>query len=122
MDGFLSSGSSPSRNMEESSQEDCLPFLLDDDSSGPDGSPSYLKKTSSMKSSSGFNVDTRFERREAESSPLRYTEHTSHSRINQREENDRFRFETQINSDRRNRREPTGLTDSRSLPAPGRGN
>ncbi|CAN7011105.1 unnamed protein product, partial [Brassica oleracea var. botrytis] len=32
MDGFLSSGSSPSGNMEESSQEDCLPFLLDDDS------------------------------------------------------------------------------------------
>ncbi|XP_019102510.1 PREDICTED: serine/threonine-protein kinase ATG1c isoform X2 [Camelina sativa] len=121
MDGFLSSGSSPSRNMEESSQEDCLPFFLDDDSSGPDGSPSNLKKTSSMMSSSGFNVDTRAERREAESSPLRYPEHTSeHSRINQREENDRFRFETQINSDRRNRREPTGLTDTRSLIAPGR--
>ncbi|XP_023640253.1 serine/threonine-protein kinase ATG1c isoform X2 [Capsella rubella] len=117
MDGFLSSESSPSRNMEESSQEDCLPFLLDDDSSGPDGSPSYLKKTSS----SGFNVDTRVGRREGDSSPLRYTEHTSrHSRINQREGNDRFRFDTQINSDRRNRREPTELTDSRSLIAPGR--
>ncbi|KAL1210019.1 Serine/threonine-protein kinase ATG1c [Cardamine amara subsp. amara] len=121
MDGFLSSGSSPSRNMEESSQEDCLTFLLDDDSSGPEGSPSYLKNTSSMKSSSGFNVDTRVERREAESSPLKYTEVTSgHSRINQREENNRFRFETQINSDRRNLREPTRLTDSRSLIAPER--
>ncbi|KAH0877811.1 hypothetical protein HID58_065205, partial [Brassica napus] len=61
MDGFLSSGSSPSRNMEESSQEDCLPFLLDDDSSGPEGSPSHLKRTSSMKSSSGFNIDARVE-------------------------------------------------------------
>lgn len=123
MDGFLSSGSSPSRNMEESSQEDCLPFLLDDDSSGPEGSPSNLKKTSSMKSSSGFNVDTRVERREVESSPLKYTDITSgHSRINQRVENNRFRFETQINSDRRNVREPTRLTDSRSLLAPERGN
>ncbi|KAJ4873110.1 Protein kinase superfamily protein [Raphanus sativus] len=34
----FSSGSSPSRNMEESSQEDCLPFLIDDDFSGPEGS------------------------------------------------------------------------------------
>ncbi|CAD5320686.1 unnamed protein product [Arabidopsis thaliana] len=121
MDGFLSSGSSPSRNMEESSQEDCLPFLLDDDSSGPEGSPSYLKKTSSMKSSSGIKVDTRIERKEVESSPLKHTELTSgYSSFNQKVENDRFRFETQINSDRRNRREPTGLTDSRSLIAPGR--
>ncbi|CAH8265103.1 unnamed protein product [Arabidopsis lyrata] len=120
MDGFLSSGSSPSRNMEESSQDDCLPFLLDYDSSGPEGSPSYLKKTSSMKSSSGFKVDTKIERKEAESSPLKYTEFTSgYSSVDQKVENNRFRFETQINSDRRNRREPTGLTDSRSLIAPG---
>lgn len=123
MDGFLSSGSSPSRNMEESSQEDSLPFLLDDDSSGPDGSPSYFKRTSSMKSSSGFNVDTRVERREAESSPLKYTEMTSgYSRTNQRAENNRFRFENRIDSDRRNLREATGLTDSRSLIANERGN
>ncbi|KAG7536328.1 Protein kinase-like domain superfamily [Arabidopsis suecica] len=70
MDDFLSSGSSPSRNMEESSQDDCLPFLLDDDSSGPEGSPSHLKRTSSMRSSSGFNIDARVERKETGSSPL----------------------------------------------------
>ncbi|KFK36682.1 hypothetical protein AALP_AA4G155800 [Arabis alpina] len=110
-DGFLSSESSPSRNMEESSQEDSLPFFLDDDSSGPDGSPSYLKRTSSMQSSSGFNVDTRVERREAESSPLKYTEMASgYNRTNQRMENNRFRFENRIDSDRRNLRESTGLT------------
>ncbi|CAG7880730.1 serine/threonine-protein kinase ATG1c isoform X1 [Brassica rapa] len=113
MDGFLSSGSSPSRNMEESSQEDCLPFLLDDDSSGPEGSPSHLKRTSSMKSSSGFNIDARVEREEMESSPLNY-------RINQGADNTRFRNETHINSDRRNHGEPTRLTDSRPLIPKGR--
>ncbi|CAH2058872.1 unnamed protein product [Thlaspi arvense] len=121
MDGFLSSGSSPSRNMEESSQEDCMPFLLDDDSSGPDGSPSHLKMTSSMKSSSGFNIDARVERKEMESSPLKCTELTSrYSRINQGAENNRFRNETHIISDRRNHGEPTRLTDSRSLIPKGR--
>lgn len=123
MDGFLSSGSSPSRNMEESSQEDCLPFLLDDDSSGPEGSPSHLKRTSSsMRSSSGFNVDARVEGKEMESSPLKCTELTSrYSKINQGVENNRFRNETLINSDRRNHGEPTRLTDSRSLIPKGRG-
>ncbi|XP_019059379.1 PREDICTED: serine/threonine-protein kinase ATG1c-like isoform X2 [Tarenaya hassleriana] len=122
MDGFLSSGSSPSRNMEESSQEDSLPFFLDDDSSGPEGSPSYFKRTSSMKSSYGFNVDTKGERREAASSPLKNTDLTSRysSRSAQRAENPRFRFESHRLSDR-NRNESSRLTDSRSLIAQGRG-
>ncbi|KAJ0262235.1 Serine/threonine-protein kinase ATG1c [Hirschfeldia incana] len=107
MDGFLSSGSSPSRNMEESSQEDCLPFLIDDDFSGPEGSPSHLRRTSSMRSSSGFNTDARFERKEMESSPLNCTELTSRvSRINQGVDNNRFRNEALVNSDRRNHGEP----------------
>ncbi|ESQ52429.1 hypothetical protein EUTSA_v100163911mg, partial [Eutrema salsugineum] len=121
MDDFLSSGSSPSRNMEESSQEDCLPFLLDDDSSGPEGSPSHLKRTPSIKSSPGFNIDARVERKEAESSPLKCTELTSrYSRINHGAENNRFGYETHINSDRRNHRELTRVTDSRSLIPKGR--
>ncbi|KAL0710885.1 hypothetical protein Bca4012_017863 [Brassica carinata] len=106
MDGFLSSGSSPSRNMEESSQEDCLPFLIDDDFSGPEGSPSHLKRTSSMRSSSGFNTDARVERKEMESSPLRSELTSRVSRINQRVESNRFRNEPLINSDRRNHGEP----------------
>lgn len=32
------------RNTEESSQEDCLPFILDDDSGIPDGSPSSPRR------------------------------------------------------------------------------
>ncbi|GAB4833867.1 Serine/threonine-protein kinase ATG1c [Ancistrocladus abbreviatus] len=49
------------RYREESSQDDCLPFLLDDDSSGPDGSPSYLRRKPSMKSACGFSLDSRRE-------------------------------------------------------------
>lgn len=34
---------SPLKSREESSPDDCLPFFLDDDSSGPDGSSSFLR-------------------------------------------------------------------------------
>lgn len=34
---------SPLNSREESSADDCLPFFLDDDSSGPDGSPAFLR-------------------------------------------------------------------------------
>ncbi|KAK9289457.1 hypothetical protein L1049_007612 [Liquidambar formosana] len=54
--------------MEESSQEDYLPFHLDDDSSGPDGSPSHLRRRSSMRSTYGFSLDSRVDRREVSSS------------------------------------------------------
>ncbi|XP_059462546.1 serine/threonine-protein kinase ATG1c-like isoform X2 [Corylus avellana] len=66
-DEFTSSECDPVRNMEESSHEDCLPFFLDDDSSGPEGSPSFLRRRSSMKSSFGFSLDTKGDRREAAS-------------------------------------------------------
>lgn len=45
-----------------SSQED-LPFTLDDDSSGPDGSPSHVRR-SPLRSTYGFSLDTRANRRE----------------------------------------------------------
>lgn len=51
--------SKPVRDVAESSQDDCLPFFLDDDSSGPEGSPSRPKRRSSMKSTYGFSVDTK---------------------------------------------------------------
>ncbi|CAK9151434.1 unnamed protein product [Ilex paraguariensis] len=38
-------GGKPLRNTDESSQEDCLPFRLDDDSSSPDGSPSFIRRS-----------------------------------------------------------------------------
>ncbi|ESR42438.1 hypothetical protein CICLE_v10011177mg [Citrus x clementina] len=57
------------RDVVESSQDDCLPFFLDDDSSGPEGSPSFSKRRSSMKSTYGFSVDAKHGR-EATSSAL----------------------------------------------------
>lgn len=122
VDGFHSSGSSPSRNMEEISQEDCLPFFLDDDSSGPEGSPSYFKHTSPMKSSYGFSIETIGERREAASSPLKNMELTSrYSRVSHRAETNNFKFESHRLSDR-NPYKPSSLPDSRSLITQGRGN
>lgn len=119
-DGFHSSGSSPSRNMEEISQEDCLPFFLDDDASGPEGSPSYIKRTSPMKSSYGFSVETRGERREAASSPLKNMELNSRYSSHRAETNN-FKLERHRLSDR-NQFKPSSLPDSRSLSTQGRGN
>ncbi|XP_059647115.1 serine/threonine-protein kinase ATG1c-like isoform X2 [Cornus florida] len=58
IDGIPFTEGNPVRNSEESSQEDCLPFSLDDDSSGPDGSPSFSRRRSSMNSTYGFSLDT----------------------------------------------------------------
>ncbi|GAV65439.1 Pkinase domain-containing protein [Cephalotus follicularis] len=70
IDNFPLSESSAVRNTEESAQDDFLPFLLDDDSSGPEGSPSFNKRRSSMKSTHGFSLDTKFDRRESTSNAL----------------------------------------------------
>ncbi|XP_010515900.1 PREDICTED: serine/threonine-protein kinase ATG1b-like isoform X3 [Camelina sativa] len=116
MNDVHSSGSSPSRNMDEISQEDCLPFFLDDDSSGPEGSPSSFKHTSPMKSSYGFNI----ERREAASSPLKNMELTSrYSRVSHRAETINFKFEGHRLADR-SQFKPSSLPDSRSFSTQGR--
>ncbi|XP_021759215.1 serine/threonine-protein kinase ATG1c-like isoform X2 [Chenopodium quinoa] len=62
------------KNSVESSPDDCLPFLLDDDCSGPDGSPSFPGRRSSIKSTCGFSVDSR---KEAVSSSIRHVDHSS---------------------------------------------
>ncbi|KAK6120326.1 hypothetical protein DH2020_046017 [Rehmannia glutinosa] len=56
-------GLPPERNTEQISQEDCLPFSLDDDSSGPDGSPSFQRR-STMKSLYGFSLGSKPDRRD----------------------------------------------------------
>lgn len=61
-------------NKVESSPDDCLPFILDDDSSGPDGSPSFLRRRTSAKSTYGFSLDSK---REAASSTTRPVDHSS---------------------------------------------
>ncbi|RDX80548.1 Serine/threonine-protein kinase ATG1c, partial [Mucuna pruriens] len=67
--GFCSTVSDPLRRTEENYQEDCLPFILDDDSSGPEGSPSFSRKKSSMKSTYGFDVNAKLDKAES-SSPI----------------------------------------------------
>ncbi|WJZ81650.1 hypothetical protein VitviT2T_001480 [Vitis vinifera] len=63
-DGFPFSECNPVRKTEASSQEDCMSFPLDDDSSGAEGSPSFLRKRSSMKSTYGFSLDNKVDIRE----------------------------------------------------------
>ncbi|XP_050244322.1 serine/threonine-protein kinase ATG1c isoform X2 [Quercus robur] len=67
LDEFRSPECNPVRNMEESSPDDCLPFFLDDDSSGAEGSPSFVKRRPFMKSTYGFSLDTKVDKREAAS-------------------------------------------------------
>lgn len=64
----------PLRNREESSPDDCLPFLLDDDSSGPDGSPSFLRRRKSVTSTPGFSPDSR---KEVASTTVKPVDHLS---------------------------------------------
>ncbi|KAI4354570.1 hypothetical protein L6164_003421 [Bauhinia variegata] len=65
--GFRLTQRDPLRRTEENSQEDCLPFFLDDDSTGPEGSPSFSRKKSSMKSTSGFDVKTKIDKADSAS-------------------------------------------------------
>ncbi|XP_022983329.1 serine/threonine-protein kinase ATG1c-like [Cucurbita maxima] len=62
LDEFPFSESDPASIMEENSQDDYLPFSLDDDSSGPEGSPSSVRRRSSMKSTYGFSPDKKVDR------------------------------------------------------------
>ncbi|PIM98854.1 Serine/threonine-protein kinase involved in autophagy [Handroanthus impetiginosus] len=63
------------KNSEESSQEDYLPFILDEDSSGPEGSPSFPRR-STMRSMYGFSLDSKPDRGDTylanRTDPLKY--------------------------------------------------
>lgn len=61
--GFPISEGYPVRNREETFQEDGLPFSLDDDSSVPDGSPSFAGRLP-QRLSHGFSYDAKAERKE----------------------------------------------------------
>ncbi|KAJ4978043.1 hypothetical protein NE237_008823 [Protea cynaroides] len=65
LDSFPLAESNSGRHRGESSQEDCLPFPLEDDSSGPDVSPFFLTNKAPMKPTSGFSGDTKFDLRAA---------------------------------------------------------
>ncbi|XP_022745054.1 serine/threonine-protein kinase ATG1c-like isoform X2 [Durio zibethinus] len=92
--GYPFSESGHVRNTEESFQEDFLPFFLDDDSSGPEGSPSVAKKRSSMKSAYRFSPDAK-DTREATSNPLNKVDFTSkYSNTGHKLENTSCRLES----------------------------
>ncbi|CAL0306035.1 unnamed protein product [Lupinus luteus] len=59
-----STESDPLRRTEEKFQEDCLPFSLDVDSSRAEGIPSFSRKESLMKSTYGFDLNTRLDKLE----------------------------------------------------------
>ncbi|KAH8485017.1 hypothetical protein H0E87_026695 [Populus deltoides] len=67
VDGFPFSESNLGRNADDNSQEDCLPFLLDDDSS----------EDVAMKSTYGFSLDSRVGGRDATSNVLNDVDFTS---------------------------------------------
>ena len=118
--GYPFSESSPLRNTEEIFQEDCLPFFLDDDSSGPEGSPSFVKKRSSMKSAYGFSPDAK-DIREATFNPLNKVDFTSkYSGTRHKLENTSFRLEShKVSGDTLH--EPHKSMDQRSVSTHSRG-
>ncbi|KAH0720850.1 hypothetical protein KY290_005839 [Solanum tuberosum] len=65
IDGFSLTERNPVRRTEETFQEDGLPFSLDDDSSNPDGGPSFAGI--SLRSSCGFSHDAKDYRKEVTS-------------------------------------------------------
>ncbi|KAE8661120.1 PRA1 family protein A2 isoform 2 [Hibiscus syriacus] len=91
--GFPCSESRPVRNTEESFQEDCLPFFLDDDSSGPDVSPSFAEKRSLMKSTYGFSVDVKDTRGATSSSSSKVDFTSKYSVTRHKLENASFKLE-----------------------------
>lgn len=85
--GFCSPKTDPLRRTEENYQEDCLPFILDDDSSRPAGNTLFSKKKSSIKSTFGFDLNTKLEK--AESTPVSNNVNSAsrYSSVTQRLEN-----------------------------------
>ncbi|KAF6161111.1 hypothetical protein GIB67_007752 [Kingdonia uniflora] len=61
-DGFSLEDDSLGTHTEDSSHDD-LPFVLDDDSTGRDGSPSIPSNRASMRSTYGFNPDKKVDKR-----------------------------------------------------------
>uniref|UniRef100_A0A6N2MT60 Protein kinase domain-containing protein n=1 Tax=Salix viminalis TaxID=40686 RepID=A0A6N2MT60_SALVM len=77
VDGFPFSESNLGKNADDNSQEDCLPFLLDEDSSGLEASPFVSKRMSPIKSTYGFSVNSRDGGRDATSNVINDVNFTS---------------------------------------------
>lgn len=103
-----------SMNTLESSLEECLPFQLDDDPNGPDGSPSFFKRKSTMKTTHGFSPEARFERRDVPSNNFNDTNLLSsrHGRVSNKMEKTGFMPHNRRPSDR-NIKDPMVSMDNR---------
>uniref|UniRef100_A0A2P2LPC5 Uncharacterized protein MANES_09G096800 n=1 Tax=Rhizophora mucronata TaxID=61149 RepID=A0A2P2LPC5_RHIMU len=77
VDGFPLFEDNATINTEDNSQEDFLPFILDDDCSGPERSPSFSKDNSFTKSTSKIPLGSRADGREATSNVLNNMDFTS---------------------------------------------
>ncbi|XP_027186839.1 serine/threonine-protein kinase ATG1c-like isoform X2 [Cicer arietinum] len=84
--GFRSTATDPLRRTEENCQEDCLPFILDEDSSGPEGSTLFSRKKSSMKSTFGFDLNAKLDK-ESTSIYNNVNSASRYSSVTQRPEN-----------------------------------
>lgn len=111
--GFCSTESDDLRKTEENHQEDCLPFFLDDDSSGAEGSPSFSRKKSSMKSTYGFDLNTKLDKVESASHTSNNVNYTSkYGSVAQRPENTTKRLDNHKIS-RRNLTDPLESPEQR---------
>ncbi|KAJ8533934.1 hypothetical protein K7X08_007258 [Anisodus acutangulus] len=70
IDGFSLTERNLARRTDETFQEDGLPFSLDDDSSSPDGGPSF--DGISQRSCCGFSHDLKDDRKEVSSAPRKF--------------------------------------------------
>ena len=89
VEGFQSA-CNPARKRDESSQEDCLPFFLDDDSGGPEGSPALRR--SLVKSTYGFFLDTNVDRHEGSPTTSRHIDRTQRYSTSRHKESVSLRF------------------------------
>ena len=99
VEGFPLAECNPVMNMEESSQEDCLPFILDDDSSGTEESPSFLRRRSSIKSTYGFSLDSKVDRQEASPTTSNNVDHNFKYGTGTGKENSTLRLDSHKPSD-----------------------
>ncbi|KAF7825619.1 serine/threonine-protein kinase ATG1c-like isoform X1 [Senna tora] len=97
----------PLRTTKENCQEECLPFFLDDDTSGPERSPSFSRKKSSIKSTYGFDLNTKLDQDSAST-----TSNNLNLTSRQRPENNTIRLDSHRTS-RRNISDPLESLEQR---------
>ncbi|KAJ4971627.1 hypothetical protein NE237_004726 [Protea cynaroides] len=86
----------PWKHRQESSEEGCLPFSFEDDSSGPVVSPSSVMKGVSIRSTSGFSTDTKVNKMAAASNvPTKMDVASRYGDATHKLENTGFRIEQQ---------------------------